>query len=152
MAKNYIRLDKMNATAYLESVANESFDLQAGQFVELGALVEGDSELTQVTKAVVGSAGNVIVAPVVIDYGLPDFDPTDQTVKAGKAARAIHIEKGMVISINIELANGVQVGDDVTVGVDGLGFKKAGVDDAKIGKVIAIDTMRNVGDLAVIRF
>lgn len=152
MTKNYVRLDKLSSSAYLESVVFESDTILAGQFIELGTLVEGDHELTHATKAVAGSAGKVIVAPVTIDYGYHDYDPTDQSVKAGKAARAIHIEKGLVLSINKEAAPDVKVGDEVTVGEGGLGFKKAGLSDTKIGKAIAIDTLRNVGDLVVIRF
>ena len=152
MTKNYVRLDKLSPAAYLESVVFENDAILAGQFVELGTLVEGDYELTHATKAAPGSAGKVIVAPVTIDHGYHDYDPTDQSVKAGKAARAIHIEKGLQLSINAEAAPGVKVGDDVTVGADGLGFKKAGVNDEKIGKVIAIDALRNVGDLVVVRF
>lgn len=152
MAKNYIRLDKVNASAYLDSVISTTESLLAGQFVTLGALVDGEPELTTYTKTVAGKESSVFLAPVIIDQGYPDFDPADQTTKAGKAVRAIHIDKGMIISINVENAVGVIAGDDVAVGTNGLGFKKAVTDDFVIGKAIAIDTLDNIGDLLVVRF
>ena len=42
MTKNYVRLDKLSQAAYLESVVFESDAILAGQFVELGTLVEGE--------------------------------------------------------------------------------------------------------------
>lgn len=150
--KNFLRLDKLNADAYLESVVSESEELLAGQFVKLGTLVDGDRELTKITKAEAGSDADVIVAPVVIDYGYPGFDPADQSVKAGKAARAVHIEKGMIFSINKEAVVGAVVGDSVAVGANGLGFKKADTGEAVIGTVIGEEYYSNVGDLVVIRF
>lgn len=152
MAKNYVRLDKVNSDAYIDTIVAETEVINSGQFVVLGKLKEGEPEVTEFTKAEEGKLAKTFAASVDIDYGYHDYDPTDQSTPVGKAVRVFHIAPGMIISINKELASGIVVGDNVTVGANGLGFKKAGVDDAVIGKAIAIDTLTNVGDVVVVRF
>lgn len=121
MAKVF--LDKIKATAHIESVV-ASEDLPQGQFVTLGVLGD-DGESRVVTKATNEASADVFVAEAPISYGDPHFDLGSYKAKAGKAARAFHLEKGDVLSVTTDLVSGAQVGDSLTVGDNGLGFKKA---------------------------
>lgn len=153
MKKTYIRLDKIGADARLESaVAKEA--LRNGQFIDLGAAVEdAEGEAVEVTKAKAGKRPEAVMATVFVDYGELDFDITEQELKAGKAGRAVVLQKGQILSFNKEIATGeLKKGDDVTVGEDGLGIKKAnGSSDEVIGKVIRMDYLNFIGDLVTIR-
>ena len=121
MAKVF--LDKIKATAHLESVV-ASADLPQGQFATLGVLGD-DGESRVVTKATDEASADVFVAEAPISYGDPHFDLGGYKAKAGKTARAFHLEKGDVLSVTTDLVSGAKVGDSLTVGDNGLGFKKA---------------------------
>ena len=121
MAKVF--LDKIKATAHIESVV-ASEDLPQGQFVTLGVL-GGDGESRVVTKATDEASADAFVAEAPISYGDPHFDLGSYKAKAGKTARAFHLEKGDVLSVTTDLVSGARVGDSLTVGDNGLGFKKA---------------------------
>lgn len=151
--KNYIRLDKVSKTAHYESVAHETEELLAGQFITLGSVLDdSEGELVEAVKATAGGAFDAIVVPVYLDKGYPDYDITKDSVKAGKAARALHPEKGTIISINAENATGLAKGDKVVVGANGLGFKKAAEGETAIATVISLEYLTNIGDLVVVRF
>lgn len=151
--KNYMRLDRVSATASLESVAHETEELLAGQFVTIGAVLDdAEGELVACEKAAEDGEFDAIVAPVYLDQGFPDYDITTDSVKAGKAARAIHPYAGMIVSVNAENATGLAKGDGVAVGKDGLGFKKAADAASAIGTVISLEYLTNIGDLVVVRF
>ena len=154
MAKNYLRLDKIPATGHIESVVSDSEELVAGQFVELGAVLNvAEGEEVSYTKATEGGAFDALVAPVYLDSELdPMGDLLDETVAIGKPARAFILQKGDMVSFNAENATGVVAGDDVKVGANGLGVAKAAEGDTVIGKCIAVEFEPAVGDLAVIRF
>lgn len=150
--KNYIRLDRVSKTAHYESVASEE-ELLAGQFVKLGAVLDdAEGELLKVEKSAEGGEFDAIVVPVYLDKGYPDYDITEDSVKAGKAARALHPTAGTIISINAENATGLAKGDKVVVGKDGLGFKKAGEEETAIATVISLEYLSNIGNLVVVRF
>lgn len=153
MEKAYIRLDKIGADARLESAVAKAA-LRNGQFVDLGkALDEAEGEAVEAEKAKAGKRPEAVMATVFIDYGELDFDITKRELKAGKAGRAVILEAGQILSFNKEIATGeLKAGDDVTVGEDGLGIKKAdGHSDAVIGKVIRLDYLNFIGDLVTIR-
>lgn len=150
--KNYLRLDKISRTAHSESAVHGTEALLAGQFVDLGAVLDtADRELVEATKATAGAGFDAIIAPVYIDKGFSDFDIQFESVPAGEPGRAIILENGSIISVNAELAPGISKGDDVAVGTDGLGF--AAITDAEVvvGKCIDIEYEPNIGNLAVIR-
>lgn len=150
--KNYLRLDKISRTAHSESAVHGTEALLAGQFVDLGAVLDtADRELVEATKATAGAGFDAIIAPVYIDKGLTDFDIQFESVPAGEPGRAIILENGSIISINAELAPGISKGDDVAVGTDGLGFAAITASEVVVGKCIDIEYEPNVGDLAVIR-
>lgn len=151
--KNYLRLDKISNSAHIESVVLADAELLAGQFVNLGKVVNTEQgEAVVATKATTKAKADAIVAPVYIDKGYADYDRLADSVKAGKVTRAIIFQKGDVVSINKENAMGIAENDNVTVGADGFGFAKAATGDVVVGKAIAIETERNVGELVVIRF
>lgn len=150
MEKAYVRLDKIGADARIESVAAKEV-LKNGQFVDLGKSIDGE-EMVEATKTKEGKAPEAFVASAFVDYGHPDFDITKQEVKPGKPARAYHKVAGQVISVNKELAPGIKVNDPVTVGKDGLGFKKATESDEVVGIAIREDYLAFIGDLMTIRF
>lgn len=154
MAKNYLRLDKIPATGHIESIVSDSEKLVAGQFVELGAVLNvAEGEEVSYTKATEGGAFDALVAPVFLDSELdPMGEVLEKTIAIGKPARAFILQKGDVVSFNAENATGVKAGDDVKVGANGLGVAKATEPDTVIGKCIAVEFEPGVGDLAVIRF
>lgn len=149
---HFIRLDKIKATAHIETVVHTE-ELKNGQFVELGVSHEDlGGEAVAIEKTEVGKAPEAIVTTVHLDYGNTDYNPLELVTKAGKAGRAHIIEKGNMISFLKEMAVGVAVGNDVTVGTGGFGIKVAEDGEEVIGKVIREDYMANVGDLLVVRF
>ena len=155
MAKNYVRLDKLSASGHIETVLTKDAPLVAGQFVNLGKLLNGyGGEATDYTKAETGKGFDALVAPVFIDRGYPGFNLVEQEVAVGKPARALILVKGDVVSFNAEnVTGGVVEGDNVTISANGLGLKKAnGTSDVVVGKVIAKEQMTNVGELVVVRF
>lgn len=154
MAKNYLRLDKIPATAHIESVVSDSEKLVAGQFVDLGAVLNvAEGEEVNYTKAIAGKTFDALVAPVFLDSDADAFgDLLEKTVGIGKPARAFILQKGDMVSFNAENAAGVAAGDNVKVGANGLGVAKAAEGDTVIGKCIAVEFEPGVGDLAVIRF
>ena len=150
--KNYLRLDKISRTAHSESAVHGTEALLAGQFVELGAVLDvADRELVEATKAKAGGNFDALIAPVYIDKGFSDFDIQYESVLAGEPGRAIILENGSIISINSELAKGIAKGDNVAIGKDGLGFALAKGENVVVGKCIDIEFEPNVGDLTVIR-
>lgn len=154
MAKNYLRLDKIPATGHIESVVSDSEELVAGQFVELGAVLNvAEGEEVSFTKATEGGAFDALVAPVFLDGELdPMGEVLEKTIAIGKPARAFILQKGDMVSFNAENAAEVKAGDNVKVGANGLGVAKAAEGDTVIGKCIAVEFEPGVGDLAVIRF
>lgn len=154
--KNFIRYDKIPATAHAESVVSSEEALIGGQFVNLGTvLTSSQGEEVDYTKAEQGGTFDAIVAPVYLENELNQLaEITEQDTPVGKPVRAFIIQKGDMISINEELAEGVVKGDEVQIGEDGLGF--APVDAVSggtvIGKVIDTEFYPNVGNLVVIRF
>ena len=149
----YVRQDKIKATAHVESVVS-LVDLKNGQFVELGITDETlGGEAVGVEKTAEGAKPEAIILTVHIDQGYHDYNILDQVTKPGKAARAVILEKGDVLSFLTDIAGGLVEGDQVAVAAGGLGVKKAdGVDDVVIGKVIRLDYLANIGDLVVVRF
>lgn len=153
----YIRLDKIKGSAHIETVVHTA-DLKNGQFVELGVADEAlGGEAMGITPTAEGGAPEALITTVHLGYGHPDFDETLAVTKAGKAGRAHIIEKGDFVSFLDDIAGGVGalvVGDNVAVGANGLGIKKADevAGDVVIGKVVRLDFMPNVGELVVVRF
>lgn len=151
--KNFIRLDKVSKTAHYESVVTPDTELINGHLVNLGTVLKSaEGEAVDFEFATEGQGFDAIVVPEYIDKGYTDYKITEDSVKAGKPARALIPEKGAWISINVELAPGVAKGDLVTTGENGLGFKKAETDDVVVGKCTDIEHYPFVGNLAVIRF
>lgn len=150
--KNYLRLDKIPRTEHSESAVHGEDTLLAGQFINLGVVLDtADRELVEAIKAEAGGDFDALIAPVYIDKGYSDFDIQYESVPAGTPARALVLQKGDIISINVELAEGVKKGDDVAIGADGLGFAAVAGEEVPVGKCIDIEFEPNVGDLAVIR-
>lgn len=150
----YVRLDKIKNSAHIESIVHEE-DLKNGQFLDLGVLHEDlDGEATEVTKTAEGGAYQALLVSEFLNYeGRADFDYAAQVTKAGKAGRAYILEPGNMISVTEDLINGtIAVGDDVAIGAEGLGFKKADVDEVVVGKAIGEDYLANIGELLVVRF
>lgn len=121
MAKVF--LDKIKSTAHIESVV-ASEDLENGQFLTLGVLGD-DGESRVATKAADEASAEVFVADAPLSYGDPHFDLGTYKIKAGETGRAFHLEKGDVLSVTTDLVSGAKVGDNLTIGKDGLGFAKA---------------------------
>lgn len=150
----YLRLDKVKATAHIESFVSET-DVKNGQFVNIGAVLEDQGgEAVAIDKAVAGGGAEALVTTVQGVYqNTPDFDITKEVTKAGKAGRAHVLETGNVISFLVknDEVGLFTAGDDVAVGEGGLGIKLAEGEDRVIGKVQAIEFQQNIGDLVVVR-
>lgn len=145
MAKVF--LDKINPSAHIETVVAKE-DLKNGQFLKLGVLgTAGESR--EVVKAANEDDANVFLVDAPLSYGHPDFDLDKYELKAGKAGRAYHLTVGDVMSVTPDLAEGVKVGDRVTVGKTGYGFAKA-ADGKGIGMVVAKEYHGFDGDVFVI--
>lgn len=140
-------LDKINPSAHIETVVAEE-NLKNGQFLKLGLLGD-DGESRLVTKPKTELEAHVFLADAPLSYGHPDFDLATYEVKAGKAGRAYHLTVGDVISVTPDLADGVKVGDRLTIGKDGFGFAKA-ADGKGIGLCIAKEYHGFDGDVLVI--
>lgn len=122
MAKVF--LDRIQSTAHVDSVVAKE-DLGNGQWVTLGVL-DTDGERRVVTKATGETDADVYIADAPVSYGDPHFDLDTYKVKAGTTGRAYHRVEGDVISVTKDLVSGdVKVGDNLTIGDAGLGFKKA---------------------------
>lgn len=150
----YVREDKIKSSAHVESFVSAE-DIKNGQFVELGAIDEElGGEVVAVTKSEKGKKPEAIVLTVHVNKGYVDYKETEQVTKAGKAGRAVILEKGDVLSFleDIAGAGALVVGDEVTVAENGLGIAKAELEEEVIGKVIGLEYMPNVGDLVVVRF
>jgi hypothetical protein len=129
-------LDKVSANNHIASVV-ASEELQNGQFLHLGVAGK-DGESRVATKATGAADAQVLLANPLLDYGYADYDPSKETLKAGKVGRAYRIaEPGMTISVTADLAPKIVAGDRVTVGAGGLGFAKAAEGDDGIGLAIA---------------
>lgn len=151
MAKNYLRLDKVGGQDHYESFISDE-EIVNCQFVDLGEMdLDYGIEASKVVKSTEGKLPDAVVTTVHIDYGILDYAETEQVLKPGKLGRALHLNKGQILSFNSENATGLVVGDAVTTGVGGKGIKKATGDDEVIGTVIRLDYMNYVGDLVVVR-
>lgn len=147
----YVRLDKIKATAHLESiVANE--DLVNGQFVALGKL-QADGEARLVTPS--GDINEDLVLHV--STGLTYDDRTtelDFVLEAGKDGRGYVLESGNIVSISVDGIVGEHAENAIVV-PDAKGFAvadvTAGMPTGIAGKIIGYDMDVNAGQLAVIR-
>lgn len=150
--KNYIRLDKIKTTAHIESIVDEENAILNGLHVVLGDVIDSSQgEEMSFTVAEEGGEYDAFVANVYLTHGQAEGDILYESVEAGRPARAIIPEKGNIISINAELAEGVSKGDDVAVGPNGLGYKVADEGDVVVGRAIDTNVLREVGNLVVIR-
>lgn len=150
--KNFVRLDKVPVTAHYESIVSDTDAVLAGQFVKLLDVVEGSQgEEVKFEKAEAAGEFDAIAVPVYVDRGFTDFNILYESIEAGRPARALHLQKGDIISINAELAPGVAKGDNVEVGANGLGFQKATGENI-VGRCIDDSNfLQEVGKLVVIR-
>lgn len=151
--KNFIRLDKVTHTNHYESIVSEE-DLLAGQFVVLGDVINSaEGEEVEITKSVAGGEFDAIHVPVYLTDGTrSETDILFESAEKGRPTRALIPVKGDMISINAELAEGVEKGDDVAVATDGLGFAKATEGQVVVGRAIDVNYLNQVGKLIVIRF
>lgn len=149
----YIKLDKIKATAHLESVVATE-DLVNGTFLELGELqADGEARLAtpsgDTTKELVLHASNGLV------YGDRENE-FDFILKAGKEGRSYVPETGNVVSFSSDLVGeGVVKNSVVVPAADGKGVALHDGVAALTGlhgKVIAIDFDANAGAMTVVRF
>lgn len=141
----FVRLDKIRATAHLESIVATE-DLVNGQFVALGAL-QADGEARLATPA--GSGNIVFHHSVPLQYESL-AEEKDFALKAGKAGRGIVLEKGDIVSVlnTAGHAEGDAVMSDATGFVT---LVDPVAEGSVVGEVIALETLGNVGELAVVR-
>ncbi len=146
----YVRLDKISATAHIESIVAEK-DLVNGQFVTLGEL-QDDGEARKVTEYDGGSKTKVVFhASVPLTYE-ERTNELDFTLKAGKIGRGYVLENGSIVSVTKDLLEGNAVKNAV-VDITGQGFKVAGEEEVEglHGEVIDVEYDAIAGELAVIR-
>lgn len=149
---NYLRLDKVNANDYIESVVSTT-PLVNGQFVKLKKLdMEKGQEVVVVEKAEAGKAPHAVMATEFIDYGADlQYDITKKELPVGKVGRAYHLVNGQRFAFLKDQVEGnasLQEGDRVTVGTNGLGIKKAnGSTDVEIGLFTKKEVQPNVGEV-----
>lgn len=142
---SFVRLDRINATAHIESIVSAG-DLLNGQFVALGAL-QADGEARLATPA--GAGDIVFHASVPLQYESL-AEEKDFKLTAGKVGRGIVLTKGDIVSV---LNTGALAeGDAVMSTENGFAVAVDPVAEGSVtGSVIALETMGNVGELAVIR-
>lgn len=145
----YIRLDKIKASAHLESIVAEQ-DLKNGVFVTLGELQE-DGEARLVKPMVEGDTDVVLHASVPLTYR-DDENELDYILKAGKEGRGYVMETGNEVSFSEDLVTGVAVKNKF-VKVTGAGVEVVEVKPEGLhGQIIALEEDVNVGTLVVVRF
>lgn len=141
---SFVRLDKISATAHIETIVATQ-DLLNGQFLALGALQE-DGEARLATPA--GTGDIVFHASVPLQYESLAEDK-DFKLPAGKAGRGYVLTRGDIVSI---LNDGLAEGDTVVSGANGFEVSVEPIPaDAVVGEVLTLETLGNVGELAVIR-
>ncbi|MGX6979029.1 collagen-like protein [Vagococcus elongatus] len=148
---SFVRLDKVKATAHYESVKVVGDSLKDGQFVNLSTSIGDEEEAVLVEKAAKGETAQAILCTAHLDYNSSFYDFKNTATDENTLGRALVFENGDTISVNDEISNGISVGDKVSIGLDGLGFKKMESGESEIGMCIRKDFMTNVGELTVIR-
>lgn len=138
----FVRLDKIKATAHIESIVANA-DLLNGQFLALGAL-QADGEARLATPSGDVTKQLVFHASVPLTYE-DRSNELDFVLKAGKVGRAYVLETGDIVSIDDAT---LEVGDIVIPSETGF---VEGVAVGLHGEVIAIEIDAIVGRLAVIR-
>lgn len=138
----YVRLDKIKATAHIESIIATQ-DLLNGQFLALGAL-QADGEARLATPS--GDVAKQLVFHASVPLTYEDrSNELDFKLKAGKVGRGYILEAGDIVSIDDAT---LQVGDLVVPAPEGF---VEGTPAGLHGEVIAIEVDAIVGRLAVIR-
>lgn len=138
----FVRLDKIKATAHLESIV-ASTDLLNGQFLALGAL-QADGEARQATPS--GDVAKQLVFHASVPLTYEDrSNELDFVLKAGKVGRGYVLETGDIVSID---STDLAVGDIVIPAPEGFVVGEA---TGLHGEVIAVELDAIVGRLAVIR-
>jgi len=147
---NYVIMDKIKATAHLESIVATT-DLQNGQFLELGAL-QADGEARLATPS--GDQTKQLVFHMSVPLTYEDRqNELDFVLKAGKEGRSFVLETGNTVSISESAVTGtVVVGALVNPSATGFNVVDGVEEVGKLhGEVIAIDVDAMAGRLAVIR-
>lgn len=146
---NYVRLDKIKATAHIESIVATQ-DLQNGQFLSLGDL-QADGEARKATPSADVSEGLVFHASVPLTYE-DQTNELDFVLKAGKVGRAYVLETGDIISISESaVSGGVVKGDKVIPAVNGFAKASVAKPTGLHGKILDIEVDAVAGKLVVIR-
>lgn len=138
-------LDKIKSTAHIDSVVAKE-DLKNGQWLTLG-LLDADGERRLAEKAKTEDTADVLLVTSFTRYD-PNTDFADYVTKVGQTGRAFHMEKGDVISVTKDLVAGAKKGDGLTIGDDGLGFKKT--EGRGIAQIIGEENQGFYGDMFVI--
>ncbi|ALA47838.1 hypothetical protein ABE137_12650 [Brevibacillus laterosporus] len=138
-----IRLDKI-AGVHLESVVHTA-EMKNGYFVQLGALVAGETELYEVKvpavdadlkkEFVLVSAPEVMVDPR--KAGLKHF-----VIEAGTTARAYHLVKGDVITLTEDLIDGTPVKNQFVVPQAGSMKLEASADGGSVEVSLVLEVVR----------
>ncbi|MCT3188839.1 hypothetical protein [Limosilactobacillus reuteri] len=138
-------LDKISATAHIDSVVARE-DLKNGQWLTLG-LLDADGERRLATKATNEETADVLLVTSFTKYD-PNTNFADYVTKAGQTGRGFHMISGDVISVTKDLVVGAKKGDSLTIGDNGLGFKKA--ENRGIAQIIGEEHQGFYGDVFVI--
>lgn len=138
-------LDKISATAHIDSVVATE-DLKNGQWLTLG-LLDADGERRLATKAAKEEEADVLLVTSFTKYD-PNTDFADYVTKKGQTGRGFHMVSGDVISVTKDLVAGAKKGDGLTIGDDGLGFKKT--EGRGIAQIIGEENQGFYGDMFVI--
>lgn len=97
MANVIVRLDKIGATAHVESIRVNK-DTQNGSILALGAL-ESDGEIIAGSAPLdVSKDELVLLACDILEYKEPSFEQ-DFILKAGKPGRGYHLVDGDIITL-----------------------------------------------------
>lgn len=137
-----IRLDKIKATAHLESFTFAT-DLENGRVVALGALQADGEAKTAAAPANVATDIFVLHASVPMNYSETAAEE-DFVLKAGDKGRGYILESGDIVTItNTELTAKPAVGDLLEPAVGSTKLKKVTTDvTANVAfKVIAADIL-----------
>lgn len=148
----YTRLDKISATAHIESIVAD-VDLVNGQHVVLGELQE-DGEARKVTVYEEGGDKTKVVFHSSVPLTYEDrTNELDFVLKAGKIGRSYVYENGNIVSVTKDLIQG-EAKKNALVDIAGEGFKVVGEEETVEGlhgEIIDIDYDAIAGELAVIR-
>lgn len=156
MAKGIVRLDKVRSVynGHIESMINESDDMENGMITHLGDLKSDEREIYEVKKPSSSEPNTIDEEPVLLvaapEVRYEEFSRADAAlekfyIEEGTPFRAYHLERGDIFSVSANMVDGEvgsgDIGDYVVPQDDSFKLNKsASIGDAKFaGEILDIE-------------